>query len=74
MKRAMSFIVGAVLGGITGATLAILLTPYSGDDLRGQVQSRVDRIRQEMENAATSRREELEAHLQSLRSPAGPEA
>jgi gas vesicle protein len=72
MKRMMSFLIGAALGGLAGATLAILLAPYSGDDLRNQVQARVDRIRQEMENAANTRRAELEAQLQSLRSPAPP--
>jgi len=72
MKRVMNFLIGAALGALVGATLAILLTPYSGDDLRTQVQTRVDRVRQEMENAANTRRAELEAHLQSLRSPAPP--
>ncbi len=73
MRRVMSFFTGAVLGGLVGATLALLLAPYSGDDLRDEVQARFDRIKQEMENAASTRRAELEAHLESLRAPAPPE-
>jgi gas vesicle protein len=72
MKRMMNFLVGAALGGLVGATLAILLAPYSGDELRNQMQTRVDQVRQDMEKAANTRRAELETQLQSLRSPAPP--
>jgi gas vesicle protein len=57
------------MGSLVGATLALLLTPVSGDDLRGQLQSRSQNFRAELKNAAASRRSELEAQLAELRKP-----
>ena len=69
MKRAMSFLLGAMLGGFVGATLAILLAPSSGEELRAQLQAKVQQIQAELQSAAAARRAELEAQLASLRSP-----
>ncbi len=69
MKRAMSFLSGALMGSLVGVTLALLLTPASGEDLRGQIQARGQNFRTELKNAATSRRVELEAQLAELRKP-----
>jgi gas vesicle protein len=57
------------MGSLVGATLALLLTPVSGDDLRGQLQSRSQNFQAELKNAAASRRSELEAQLAELRKP-----
>ncbi len=42
MRRITSFLVGAVMGGLVGTTLAMLLAPYSGKELRAQMQARVN--------------------------------
>jgi gas vesicle protein len=68
----MSFMTGAVMGGLVGATLGLLLTPYSGNDLQAEVRARIERVQQEMKSAAQSRREELEAQLEALRAPLPP--
>jgi len=34
MKKAMAFIFGAVLGGVLGGITALMLAPYSGEELR----------------------------------------
>ncbi len=57
------------MGSLVGATLALLLTPVSGDDLRGQLQSRSQNFRDELKNAAAAKRSELEAQLAELRKP-----
>ncbi len=72
MRRMMSFMTGAVMGGLVGATLGLLLTPYSGNDLQAEVRARIERVQQEMKSAAQSRREELEAQLEALRAPLPP--
>ena len=69
MKKAMAFVFGAMLGGILGAVTALLLAPYSGDELRSAVHSRFDEIQLEIKEAAQKRREELEEQLQGLINP-----
>ena len=69
MQRFFSFLAGAVMGGLVGATLAILLAPASGAELRGEMRARAQRLQEEVKSAALARRAELEAELASLRAP-----
>ena len=69
MNRAINFLLGAVIGGFIGATVAILLAPSSGEELRIEIRSRTDQIRSEVSQAAADRRAELESQLASLRAP-----
>jgi len=69
MKRFTAFFVGAIMGGLVGATLALLLAPSSGTDLRSQMQDRAERLREEIRKAAAERRDELEEQLAALRAP-----
>ena len=69
MRSFTNFILGAILGGMIGAALAILLTPAPGDELRSQIQARIENLRTEVQQAATNRRTELEKQLTILRSP-----
>ena len=71
MKRTISFLSGAVMGGLVGATLALLLTPASGDELRGKMQEQAQRIQAEVKEAAAARRSDLEEQLVALRKPRG---
>ena len=72
MKGVLSFLSGAIMGGLVGATLAILYAPASGEDLRDQLQDRVERIQKEVKAAGETRRIELEQQLAVLRSPQKP--
>lgn len=72
MRRVMSFLSGAVMGGLVGATLALLFTPSSGDALQDQIRERANRVQEEVKKAAEARREELEEQLNELRSPKRP--
>jgi gas vesicle protein len=74
MKGFISFLVGLLMGGLVGATLAVLLAPTSGADLRGQIQDRAQRIQLDVKEAASTRRAELEQQLAALRSPNKPGA
>jgi gas vesicle protein len=69
MNRALNFLLGAAIGGFIGATLAILLAPSSGEELRSEIGMRKDRIRSEVVQAAADRRAELESQLAALRAP-----
>lgn len=69
MKKALSFLAGAVMGGLVGVTLAILLAPASGKELRVQLRGRAEAIRAEVQKAAAERRAELERQLSELRAP-----
>ena len=72
MQRMMSFLSGTVMGALVGATLAILFAPSSGEELRSQMQERANRIQNEVQEAASSRRAELERQLAAMRTPQKP--
>jgi gas vesicle protein len=67
MRRFTSFIAGAVCGALIGSITAILLAPYSGDELREQFQARTRTFRDEVREAYNARVAQLEAELEQLR-------
>lgn len=67
MRKFANFILGALIGGILGGLTALLLTPYSGDQLRSQLQQRVDHIQIEIKEAAHKKRANLENRLEELK-------
>lgn len=69
MKKALSFVIGAVIGGLVGATLAMLFTPESGGELRAQIRDRASSFGEEIRHAVTSKRIELQDRLESMRAP-----
>ncbi|HSF82549.1 MAG TPA: YtxH domain-containing protein [Anaerolineales bacterium] len=72
MKRMLSFLSGAIMGALVGSTLAVLLAPSSGEDIRRQLQERVSTIQKEIQKAASERRAELEEQLAAMRAPQKP--
>ena len=67
MRKTLSFFVGVVLGGLVGATLALLFTPESGEELRGQIRQRAESFADEVRQAASTKRIELQERLETLR-------
>ncbi len=74
MRRAIFWIYGFLVGGLTGAGLILLFTPQSGADLREKIRARWQQILEEGRQAAAQRRAELERELAILtrRAPPGP--
>jgi len=69
MRKAMSFTFGAILGGVLGALTALLLAPYSGEELRSAIQKSVEDIQIDVKEAALQKRAELEDQLQEFINP-----
>lgn len=68
MRKFVNFTLGAMLGGIVGATLAMLYAPSNGGQLRSEIRSEASRMCAEVKQAAAERRAELEKQLDDLRS------
>jgi gas vesicle protein len=71
MRRLMFFVGGLVCGALLGATIALLLTPESGRELRVDTRERVNDALTEARKASEKRRQELEAELAQMTSPSG---
>ena len=69
MKRMFGFLIGVVVGGLVGSTIALLLAPESGEELRTQIRSRGDNFFNDVRHAADERKIELRQKLDSLRAP-----
>ena len=69
MRRAFSFFIGALMGGIIGATAALLFAPISGEELRTQINERTQVITADIRQASNSKRIELQERLETLRAP-----
>ncbi len=69
MRKIFGFMLGALTGGVLGAAAALLLTPVSGNKMRGQINSRFQMMQNEILDAKNQKRAELESQLQALRAP-----
>ena len=69
MRGFINFVTGALVGSLVGAALALLMTPASGEALRLRMQTQAQQIENEVRQAATDRRVELEQQLAALRQP-----
>lgn len=69
MKKFVSFMSGVLMGGFIGATVALLLAPYSGENLRGEIQERFGAFQADLNEAVSQRKVELEKKLDDLRQP-----
>lgn len=67
--KILRFLEGLLLGATVGAALTLLLTPESGEQLRGRISNEIGRVQLEIKSAASERRMELEKQLSSLRTP-----
>jgi hypothetical protein len=69
MRRAFSFLIGTLMGGIVGACAALLFAPMSGKNLRVQITQRAQGFTADIRQAATTKRIELQDRLETLRAP-----
>ncbi len=69
MRSMFGFLIGVFVGALVGSTVALLLTPESGEQLRDELRSRGVTFVSDVRHAADTRRIELQDRLESLRAP-----
>ena len=69
MRKMFGFMIGVFVGSLVGSTIALLLAPDSGEELRMQLRERGQAFMGEIQYAADSRRIELKDRLDTLRAP-----
>ena len=69
MKRMFGFLIGIVVGGLVGSTIALLLAPERGEELRAQIRDRGQSFFNEVRHAADERKIELRQKLDEMRAP-----
>jgi gas vesicle protein len=63
------FLIGIFVGALVGSTIALLMAPESGENLRAQLRDRGQGFVNEVRHAADSRRIELRNRLETLKAP-----
>lgn len=71
MRKMFGFLIGVFVGGLVGSTIALLLAPEAGDELRAELRERGQGFVSEVRQAADTRRIELKDRLDALRAPKG---
>jgi gas vesicle protein len=68
MRKYWNFLLGAILGGVVGGSLALFFAPNSGEQTRKGIEDYFKNLQHEIQKAGTEKRAELEAQLNQLRS------
>jgi gas vesicle protein len=63
------FLIGIAVGGLVGSSIALLLAPEAGEELRGQLRERGQNFFNDVRHAADERRIELRQRLEVMRAP-----
>jgi len=63
------FLIGIAVGGLVGSTIALLLAPEAGEELRVQLRERGQNFFSDIQHAADERRIELRQRLEVMRTP-----
>jgi gas vesicle protein len=69
MRRMFGFLIGITVGGLVGSTIALLMAPESGEELRSQLRNRGQNFFYEVRHAADERKIELRQRLEDMRTP-----
>ena len=68
MSKSSRWLQGAFLGGLIGSALVLLLTPYTGEELKARINDYIKNVQNEVQLAGVEKRLELETELELLRS------
>ena len=63
------FLIGITVGSLVGSTIALLMAPESGDQLRSQIRERGQSFFNDVRSAADERKIELRQRLDEMRTP-----
>jgi gas vesicle protein len=66
MNKMLSFIAGSMCGAVVGATVALLLAPASGEEIRGEVVHRWEEALNEARLAMEETRRDLQAQFEMM--------
>ncbi|UCG22821.1 MAG: YtxH domain-containing protein [Chloroflexota bacterium] len=66
MNKILSFMAGALCGAVVGATVALLLTPASGEELRGEMVHRWEDALNEARQAMEDTRRDLQTQFEMM--------
>ncbi len=66
MNKILSFIAGSMCGAVVGATIALLLAPASGEELRGEMVHRWEEALNEARLAMEETRRDLQAQFEMM--------
>ena len=69
MRRMFGFLIGILVGALVGSSIALLLAPESGEEIRAQLRERGQNFLGEIRSSVDTRRIELTDKLESMRSP-----
>ena len=69
MRQIMGFMMGIMVGALVGSTVALLLAPEAGANLRDELRARGENLMADVRHAAETRRIELTNRLESLQEP-----
>jgi len=69
MRRMFGFLIGIFVGALVGSTVALLMAPESGEQMREDLRARSSGFVNEVRSAADNRRIELQNRLESMRAP-----
>ena len=67
MSKFFSFLGGLLIGALVGSVIALLYAPMSGDQLRGEAQSRAEDVITDIRTAVAEERKRLETELEALK-------
>lgn len=68
MKKVCSLFRGVLFGAVVGSAIVLLFTPWSGDELKQNISEYVNNFQDDVRQAGTEKRQELEMELEKLRS------
>jgi len=66
MNKILSFMAGALCGTVVGATVALLMAPSSGEELRGEMVHRWEDALNEARQAMEDTRRDLQAQFEMM--------
>ena len=69
MRRMFGFLIGVFVGGVVGSSIALLMAPESGENLRLQLRNRGQSLANDIRHSADIRRIELRNRLETMRAP-----